>query len=91
MFTAIGVLSPGRHQRAGVTRDLSRSGVLFHSTGRFQLGQRVRLQLRPAGQVRETEVEGTVVRIATDAPLGGTAFPHVTAVQFDTPVPLPPA
>ncbi len=79
-----------RKERAGITRNVSAGGVLFHSASRFALGQHLELRFRapltaPTHMRSEIQLTGTVVRVATDA--RDTAFRHLTAVKFDEPTP----
>lgn len=82
--TPIGIDAESRKDRAGITRNMSASGVLFHSPSRFSIGEELELYFRSrdGGEQRYT---GRVVRTGTD-PDVHTIFPHVTAVAFDEPV-----
>lgn len=71
-----------RRNRAGVIRDVSASGVLFHSESKFEVGERLILQFRLADAKGTTA--GHVVRVvAVDEPV---TFPYLTAVQFEAPL-----
>ena len=80
----ITVSTGARRNRVGVMRDLSASGMLFHSRSRFELGDRVTLRF----QIDETGSGSTtahVVRTFCDLN-ADTLFRFVTAVEFDAPL-----
>ena len=81
---AISVSTLARRHRVGVTRDLSASGLMFHSVSPFELGERVRLEFR-APRVGQASTMGLVVRTVHD-PDGASPFRYVTAVRFDAPL-----
>jgi hypothetical protein len=80
---AVNVMT-AKHRQLGVTRDLSTTGVLFHSLGRFSIGEHVRLVFRTLDKKRV--VSGRVVRIDSDT---HSVFKHITAVEFDSPIAAP--
>ena len=85
LYAAVGIDSAERKDRAGVTRNISAGGVLFHSPSQFRLGEELELRIRsPIGTALDRRVKGVVVRVATDTP--DTAFPHLTAVAFQEPL-----
>lgn len=67
-----------------MTRNISASGVLFHSPSRFAIGDQLELYFRSRDGV-ETRYSGYVVRTTLDSDVHAL-FPHITAVQFDEPV-----
>jgi hypothetical protein len=80
-----------RRNRVGMIRDVSASGVLFHSRSQFALGERVTIEFHVASGERG-ETSGEVVRASTDA-RDDALFRVLTAVKFDIPLdelPRPP-
>jgi hypothetical protein len=83
----VNVCTAERRDRAGIIRDVSASGVLFHSRSKFKVGERVSLMFyvkRKGEQVKGTTA-GHVVRSFVDNDLNNM-FQHVTAVRFDAPL-----
>jgi hypothetical protein len=70
-----------RRDRIGVIRDMSASGMCFHSLSRFELGEQLTLMFR-LGHSGSTTAK--VVRTYTDP--GQELFRFVTAVKFDAPL-----
>ena len=81
---AVSVTSINRRDRVGVTRDVSASGLLFHSVSEFQIGERVKVVFRPP-RSRLSSTLGLVVRTRHD-PDNASPFRFVTAVVFDAPL-----
>jgi hypothetical protein len=79
----VNVSTKVRQNRVGVIRDVSASGVLFHSRSRFALGERLTIQFRIRKDKSSTA--GRVVRAGTDQ-RDDAFFPYLTAVQFDAPL-----
>lgn len=79
----VNVSTKVRRDRVGVTRDISASGVLFHSVSRFTSGEQVVVMFKV--NKKHSSTTGRVVRSATDDNADG-AFRYVTAVQFDAPL-----
>jgi hypothetical protein len=79
---AVSITSPDRPEQIGVSRDVSDSGMLFHSLSRFDIGIRVQLLFR-TGE-REQLVTGRVVRASRDP--AWSFYPHATAVTFVDPI-----
>ena len=77
------VSSAVRRGRVGMIRDLSASGVLFHSLSRFAVGERLAVMFRLAKLRGSTA--GQVVRIDTDDH-PDNIFRFLTAVRFDAPL-----
>jgi hypothetical protein len=72
-----------RRDRVGMIRDLSASGVLFHSLSKFAIGERVVVMFKlPKGK---GVTSGHVVRAVVDPNLDNF-FRFVTAVSFDAPL-----
>jgi hypothetical protein len=67
-------------ERVGMTRDVSATGILFHSVTKFDVGEDMRLvfTVNNANAV----ATGRVVRAQVD-PNVDTSFRHITAVKFD--------
>ncbi len=86
VYAAIGIDTEERKDRAGVTRNVSPGGLLFHSMSRFSLGERIRLTYRSHQTQENRQIEARVVRVASDLPSSGSAFPHLCAVEFDEPI-----
>jgi len=72
-----------RHDRVGVIRDVSASGLLFHSLSKFELGERVTVMFKVDHGKGLTA--GEVVRIDTDEH-PDNIFKFLTAVRFDAPL-----
>ena len=72
-----------RRDRVGMIRDLSISGVLFHSLSKFAIDERVVVMFKLAQRIGTTC--GRVVRAAIDPNLDNM-FRFVTAVRFDAPL-----
>lgn len=66
--------------RVGMTRDLSATGILFHSVTKFEVGEDMRLVFTVSGA--NAVATGRVVRAQIDPNLD-SAFRHVIAVKFD--------
>jgi len=81
VYAAIGIDADERSGRAGITRNVSERGLLFHSMSRFSLGQRLELIYRSPKTRRDTRLSARVVRVASD--LSDTSFPHLCAVEFE--------
>lgn len=79
----VNVSTTVRRDRVGMIRDLSVSGVLFHSLSKYALGERVVVMFKLAG--RKGISSGRVVRAAIDPNLENM-FRFVTAVSFDAPL-----
>ena len=79
----VNVSTPVRRDRAGMIRDVSASGVLFHSLSEYAIGERVTVMFNLAH--RKGLTAGKVVRTETDdSP--DNIFRFVTAVRFDAPL-----
>ena len=85
IHVAVSITTADRHDRVGVTRDLSESGLLFHSLSQFQPGERVWLVFQAAR--RANCATGEVVRAVQD-PNETSLLRYVTAVKFDAPIEL---
>ena len=85
IHVAVSITTVDRHDRVGVTRDLSASGLLFHSLSRFQPGEKVWLVFQAAE--RANCATGEVVRAAQD-PHETSLLRYLTAVRFDAPIEL---
>jgi hypothetical protein len=72
-----------RRHRVGMIRDLSASGILFHSLSKFAVGERVALMFKLAKHSGSTG--GYVVRADTDDH-PDNIFRFLTAVRFDAPL-----
>jgi hypothetical protein len=83
LHVPVNVSTRERRARAGIIRDVSASGVLFHSRSAFAIGDRVTVMFFLA-HVNGTTT-GQVVRAFVD-PRVENRFPHVTAVRFDAPL-----
>ena len=81
VYAAIGIDTDEREGRAGITRNVSERGLLFHSMSRFALGEKLELVYRSPNTRQDTRLPARVVRVASD--LGDTSFPHLTAVEFE--------
>lgn len=79
--------APGKHNRFGVTRNVSASGMLFGTRSRFALGQRLRITFRVSSTAPEYSVRGRVVRLGRDGRLRGAVYPRRVALQFEHPQP----
>lgn len=67
-------------ERVGMTRDVSATGILFHSVTKFDIGEDMRLvfTVNNANAV----ATGRVVRAHVDPSLD-SSFRYITAVKFD--------
>jgi hypothetical protein len=76
-----------RPDRVGMIRDMSATGLLFHSRSRYTIGEQLTMMYRrhDRGAAYAT---GQVVRAVLD-PNQDTMFPYLTAVRFDSDVELP--
>lgn len=72
-----------RRHRVGMIRDLSASGILFHSLSKFAVGERLALMFNLAKHSGSTG--GYVVRVDTDDH-PDNIFRFLTAVRFDAPL-----
>ena len=79
---AVNITTPDRPEQIGVSRDVSDSGMLFHSLSRFDVGVRVQLLFR-TGE-REEVVTARVVRSSRDP--AWSFYPNATAVTFVDPI-----
>ena len=78
----LGIVSDDQKDRAGLTRDVSPTGMAFRSPSRFTVGDVLKLRFRdPLVAQRQVEVFGTVVRTATEPKQ--FIFRHVAAVHFE--------
>ena len=79
----VNVSTSVRRDRVGMLRDVSASGVLFHSKSQFEIGDRVTVMFSLAHKKGTTA--GRVVRTETDSE-PDNIFRHLTAVRFDAPL-----
>lgn len=79
----VNVSTAVRRDRVGMIRDVSASGVLFHSRSKFEIGERVTVMFKLAH--RKGLTAGSVVRTDTDDH-PDNMFRFVTAVRFDAPL-----
>lgn len=79
----VSVSTAVRRDRVGVIRDVSASGVLFHSRSKFEVGERVTVMFKVAH--RKGTSAGRVVRTDTDDH-PDNIFRFLTAVRFDAPL-----
>lgn len=79
----VNVCAGARRDRVGMIRDLSRSGILFHSLSKFAIGERLAVMFRI--QRRNGATAGYVVRAETDDH-PDNIFRFLTAVRFDAPL-----
>jgi hypothetical protein len=85
--TPVNVCTASRRDRAGMIRDVSASGVLFHSLSKFAIGERVSLMfyMRRDGERLKGSTSGEVVRAYIDDDVNNF-FRNITAVRFDAPL-----
>ena len=77
----LGIETDSRKDRAGLTRDVSPTGMAFRSPSRFDVGETIKVSFRdPEAKKRQVEVYGTVVR--TQVEPKQFIFRHVAAVRF---------
>ena len=77
----LGIETDTRKDRAGLTQDVSPTGMSFRSPSRFDVGETVKLSFRdPQARQRQVEVYGKVVR--TQLEPKQFIFRHVAAVSF---------
>lgn len=81
VYSPININTHERRDRVGMIREMSRTGALFHSRSRFELGERLTMKYR-AEHGDYAFAEGTVVRAYRDA-CDDTMFPFLTAVKFE--------
>jgi len=83
----VNVCTDRRRDRAGVIRDVSQGGMLFHSRSKFAIGERLSLMFYVPldGEYVKGTTAGRVVRAFVDDNLE-CMFQHVTAVRFDAPL-----
>jgi hypothetical protein len=87
IWQPINVTSSKRRDRAGMIRDMSERGVLFHSNSHFAVGESVTVMYRIDDR-RYGLADGTVVREFRDPSSDNYLFPYVTAVVFPADVEL---
>lgn len=83
IMVPISVSTQVRRDRVGMIRDVSASGVLFHSLSRFEIGERVVVMFKL--DRRRGATAGHVVRAGTDDN-PENMFRFLTAVRFDAPL-----
>lgn len=85
--TPVNVCTVSRRDRAGMIRDVSASGLLFHSLSKFAIGERVSLMfyVRRGNERLKGSTGGEVVRAYVDDDVNNF-FRNVTAVRFDAPL-----
>ncbi len=81
--TPIGINTPNRKNRVGVTWNVSAGGVLFISASRFDLGEWIEVVIRTPRQA-ERWLNGCVVRCWTEAGKH-SLFTFIAAIKFDAP------
>jgi hypothetical protein len=79
----VNVSTPVRKDRVGMIRDVSTSGMLFHSLSKFAVGEQLELNFH----VGAGAAVATVVRAACDSN-PDNMFRFVTAVRFHEPLSL---
>jgi hypothetical protein len=87
IWKPVNVNTMERRDRVGMIRDMSETGVLFHSRSRFAIGERVSIEFRPDANTIGSAA-GQVVRAFRDTN-EDTLFPYVTAIQLEHPTNLP--
>lgn len=85
LSTPIGIDTERKRGRAGMTRDVSAGGILFHSRSTYQIGEEVELRFRPPGAEEERQARGRVVR-TWEAASPDAFFRYLTAVRFHKPL-----
>jgi len=77
----LGIDTDAKPNRAGLTIDVSPSGMSFRSTSRFTRGDVLKLRFRnPRTKADDVQVFGRVVHTRVEAKR--TYFPNVVAVAF---------
>ena len=84
IYVAVSISSEDNTDRAGISRDISAGGLLFHSSTRFAVGEYVEVRFRIA-RADDARATGQVVRASRD-PDAETVFRNITAVAFAFPV-----
>jgi hypothetical protein len=88
MSLALRVDSAMRKDVLGITRDVSALGVKFHSADEFSVGERLAVRVFDEGCENLWTVNvGSVVRAEKEVGGPSVAFPFVTAVHLETPLP----
>ena len=78
----LGIETDSRKDRAGLTRDVSPTGMAFRSPSRFDVGETIKVSFRdPEARQRQVEAYGTVVR--TQVEPKQFIFRHVAAIRFN--------
>jgi hypothetical protein len=80
---AVRISTAVRGEGIGVMRDLSASGMLFHSRSRFDVGERISVAFRI--HHHSESALGQVVRAFRDE-RDDTTFCYFTAIQFELPL-----
>jgi hypothetical protein len=82
----LAIEATGRDERAGMTRNVSRGGLVFHSASQYRPGEELSLRLAPPTSRELRSVRARVVRTRVEPPELGLLLKHVTAVAFEEPV-----
>lgn len=91
-YTVVGIGSGDQVDKVGITRNVSETGALFHSSSKFKVGEVIVLVMVRAsadGDEVEERIGARVVRTDVEPPGSDSHFPHLTAVEFDEPIDLP--
>jgi len=88
IYMPVAINTEARRDRLGLIRDMSETGMLFHSRSKFAIGERVTLEFSVEAE-RDGAATGQVVRADRDQN-EDNMFPFLTAIQFDAPLPKLP-
>ena len=81
--TVVAIESEGRRERGGMTRDLSRRGLLFNTTARFSQGESIELRFKPPESSELRRFKATVIRADVEAPERGAILKYRIAVGLE--------
>jgi hypothetical protein len=89
LHTAVAIDAANRKERSGMSRNISRTGMLFHSGSQFAVGEKLslRFQMGTAVEGQENFISATVVRAESEPVSKHNFLRFVTAVHFETPLP----
>lgn len=81
--------TPSFQGRIGVTRNVSRTGMLIGTPSRFRIGERATLELRvgEGDSARSIEQSGRIVRLEMNGRDETGIWSYLMAVRFSDPLP----
>ena len=85
-FTAVSINTPTRRGRFGMTRNISRTGMLIGTASRFQIGEQAWLTFR-SDKRSVHNLRGRIVRLQVNDQAETPIWHYLMAVRLSDPIP----